>query len=419
MALQRTPISSTKINIQLFKDQALGIGSFGKVCRATYGSLPCAAKLIHETLFDPEAFKLVPPEKEHRLPFKRFEQECEVLHNLRHPNIIQYLGVYEDPDTNLPVLLMELMDVNLTQFLKDSLRQIPFHIQVNICLDIALALSFLHANKVIHRDLSSNNVLLMSNIRAKVTDFGMATLHVGEQGAQFSRTMCPGTDVYMPPEAVEAKPVYKEKIDCFSFGVLIIQILTQRFPAPGNRQVEMEIDHPGLQKGRKVMMTVPEVERRENHISLIDPNHPLLVVALDCLKDLESDRPSAQQICERVAALKESAEYHTESSKDADKELKLESPRDLKQGSGVDESLAHTLREKEELIKAERQENQKLNEVIHLKDETLTAKDKEIEELKKQLANSATTANDKEITATQQQEEQPSQSKKGLLVTIS
>ena len=130
--------------------------------------------------------------RRHRLPFKRFEQECEVLHTLRHPNVIQYLGMYQDPDTNLPVLLMELMDYNLTHFLNTSLQQIPFHIHVNFCLDIALALSFLHANKVIHRDLSSNNVLLISNIRAKVTDFGMATLHVGEQATQFTPYHVPG-----------------------------------------------------------------------------------------------------------------------------------------------------------------------------------------------------------------------------------
>ena len=122
---------------------------------------------------------------------------------------------------------MELMDGNLTHFLNNSLQQIPFHIQVNFCHSIALALSFLHANKVIHRDLSSNNILLISNIRAKVTDFGMATLCVGEQVTRFSRTMCPGTDVYMPPEEVEDKPVYTEKIDCFSLGVLIVKILTQ------------------------------------------------------------------------------------------------------------------------------------------------------------------------------------------------
>ena len=398
MALKQTPPSSAKnIDIQLFKDQTLGIGSYGKVCRARYGGLPCAAKLIHETLFDPEAFKQIAPEKEHRLPFRRFEQECEVLHNLRHPNVIQYLGVYQDPDTNLPVLLMELMDCSLTHFLNHSLQQIPFHIQVNFCHDIALALSFLHANRIIHRDLSSNNVLLISNVRAKVTDFGMATL--GEQATLFSRTMCPGTDVYMPPEAVQDKPVYKEKIDCFSLGVLIIQILTQVFPDPEKRQETMDFSH----KGRKVMMSVPEVERRKNHIDLVNPNHPLLAIALDCLNESESDRPSARQICERVAALKESAEY-TDSIKETDGEGRLESSRD--QGQGVDESLARNLREKEELIEAKRQENLKLQEA-------LAAKQKEIEELKKQIGKIS--AELKDQNTTQQQEKQPSQSEKGLL----
>ena len=56
-------------------------------------------------------------------------------------------------------------------------------------------------------------------------------------------------------------------------------------------------------------MSVPEVECRRNHIDLISSNHPLLVIALDCLNDLESDRPSAQEICEKVSFLKESAEY--------------------------------------------------------------------------------------------------------------
>ena len=52
---------------------------------------------------------------------------------------------------------------------------------------------------------------------------------------------------------------------------------------------------------------IPETERRQNHISRIDPNHALLQVALLCLKDRDVERPSAQQLCERVAALKESA----------------------------------------------------------------------------------------------------------------
>ena len=222
--------------IQLFKDQTLGIGSYGKVCKAKCDDLLCAAKLIHETLFDPTAHQLIAPQREHRLPMRRFEQECEFLSTIRHPNIVQYLGIYRDPDTGLPALLMELMDDNLTHFLENSPQPIPYHIQVNICHDITLALSFLHSNDIIHRDLSSNNVLLIGNVRAKVTDFGMARL--GDQNPQATHltfTMCPGTDVYMPPEAVQDKPVYTEKIDCFSFGVITVQIITQQFPKPGDR----------------------------------------------------------------------------------------------------------------------------------------------------------------------------------------
>ena len=163
--------------IHLFKDQVLGIGSYGKVCKAECDGLLCAAKLLHETLFDPTAQQLIAPQREHRLPMRRFEQECDFLSTLRHPNIIQYLGMCQDRGTpwHLPVLLMELMDDSLTHFLESSQQPIPYHIQVNICHDIALALSFLHSNGIIHRDLSSKNVLLISNVRAKA-DFGMARL---------------------------------------------------------------------------------------------------------------------------------------------------------------------------------------------------------------------------------------------------
>ena len=120
--------------------------------------------------------------------------------------------------------------------------------------------------------------------------------------------MCPGTDVYMPPEAVQDKPVYAEKIDCFSFGVIIIQILTRQFPEPGERRQKVEIHHSGLPQGTlEVHQT--EVDRRQNHISLVSPGHSLLPVALDCLKDTDVERPSARQLCEQVTAMKESHEY--------------------------------------------------------------------------------------------------------------
>ena len=295
-------------SVDLFKDQILGIGSYGKVCKAKCDDLLCAAKLIHETLFDPTAQQLIAPKREHRLPMRRFEQECEFLGTIRHPNIVQYLGIYRDPDTGLPALLMELMDDSLTHFLASSLQPIPYHIQVNICHDIMLALSFLHSNDIVHRDLSSNNVLLIGNVRAKVTDFGMARLgDQNPQATQLTFTMCPGTDVYMPPEAVQDKPVYTEKIDCFSFGVITLQILTREFPKPGDRRKKIQLNQPGLPP--IVEVPISEIERRQNHIGEINPSHTLLQIALDCLKDRDVERPSAQQLCERVAALKEGPQY--------------------------------------------------------------------------------------------------------------
>ena len=301
--VQRIGFKST----QLFKEHSLGIGAFGAVCKAKCDDLVCAAKVIHPSLF-------VPMVQRQRLLMRRFEQECEVLSSIRHPNIILYFGVCQDGDTGLPVLLMELMDDSLTHFLDNSPQPIPYHITVNLCRDIALALSFLHSNNIVHRNLSSNNILLRGNILAKVTDFGMARFR-DAINLHMTCTMIDSTDVYMPPEAVDEKAVYTDKMDCFSFGVVALHILTRQFPNPGAR-VEM-IDDP--QYPRAIKMSVPEIERRQNHIRKVDPNEPLLEIVLDCLKDAESERPSAEQLCKRMAALKKRVQYRERRQDDTDK----------------------------------------------------------------------------------------------------
>ena len=373
MAQQRDRPTGFKTG-QLLKDQTLGIGSYGKVCKAKCDDLLCAAKLIHETLFDPTAQQLIAPQREHRLPMKRFEQECEFLSTIRHPNIVQYLGICRDPDTGLPALLMELMDDSLTHFLESSPQPIPYHIQVNLCHDITLALSFLHSNGIIHRDLSSNNVLLRGNVIAKVTDFGMARL--GDQNPRATRltfTMCPGTDVYMPPEAIQEEPVYTEKIDCFSFGVITLQILSRQFPKPGNRKKRVPISLPGLPSDTIAEVPIPETERRQNHISEIDPNHTLLQVALDCLKDRDAERPSAQQLCERIAVLKEDPQYNDGRSDERDREL-----RSLRQlHSQQIESLQQVIQDKDQTIAMKDQIILQKDQSLREKDETIRQQERE------------------------------------------
>ena len=121
--------------VRLQQDAPLGTGAYGQVCKAMLGELPCAAKLLHSVLIDPNK----PRNRE------LFERECRFLSEIRHPNIVQYLGVAQDPQTGLPILLMELMDDSLTHFLELSETHLPYHVQVNINCDISQALTY-HSN---------------------------------------------------------------------------------------------------------------------------------------------------------------------------------------------------------------------------------------------------------------------------------
>ena len=158
---------------------------------------------------------------------------------------------------------------------------------------------------IIHRDLSSNNVLIIAKRNAKVTDFGMSKL-IEAAPTMTPLTMCPGTLAYMPPEVLREPPRYMKKIDCFSEGVIMIQVCTRLWPEPGPRiQTIQDSRYPiGI-----IEMPVSETERRKNHIDMIDPTHPLLPIAMDCICFQEVKRPSSDELCQRLADLKESTQY--------------------------------------------------------------------------------------------------------------
>ena len=285
-------------DFKIDKSQSLGHGAYGAVYKAKCDLLPAAAKILHPTILDPSD-----PGLERIM--QRFYQECALLEGIRHPNIVQYLGLAVDPESRLPVLLMELLDESLTKLLQRSQRSLPYYVQVDICHDIALAVAYLHWNDIIHRDLSSNNVLIIAGRRAKVTDFGMSKL-AGTAPTMTPLTMCPGTVAYMPPEALEEPPRYTNKLDCFSEGVIMIQVCTRLWPEPGPRT--KAVPFPASPTGM-IQMPVLEPERRKNHIDMIDCSHPLLPIAVDCLSYQEKERPSSEELCQRLDGLKQNAQY--------------------------------------------------------------------------------------------------------------
>ena len=376
--------------------------------RLVCDDLPCAAKILHRTLFQftaPGATSVM----------RKFEQECRLLSAIKHPHIVQYLGTYHDPESRLPVLLMELMDESLTRFLERSREPLPYHTEVNLCHDIALALSYLHSNGIVHRDLSSNNVLLIAGIRAKVTDFGMVKLYdVNRSTAHLTPlTLCPGTMAYMSPEALRDRPVYTDKLDSFSIGVLSVQIMTWQFPDPGDRFKIMEINDPSIPLGT-VQVNVPEVKRRQSHIDLIYPAHLLLPIALNSLKDRDRERPSCHELCGHMSALKASPKYTesvqqsqvntrpTQSANRESREREIQQSQQIRDLHTKDDQL-HTLRnqlrEKEQENQQQRQQILGLRTLLIAKDEQLSGKDhqlqqkevahqQEIQQLRQQLQSS-------------------------------
>ena len=279
-------------SVQILKTDVLGTGSYGTVCKATCDDLTCAAKILHLVAVDGGTTR------------EQFEKECKFLSSIRHPNIVLYLGTSQDQDTNLPALLMELMDESLTRLLERSQCPLPLNREVDVCGDIALALSFLHSNGIIHRDLSSNNVLMIGDSHAKVTDFGMAMLWDTATVGRSSLTKRPGCSVYMPPEA---DSTYSNTLDCFSFGVLIIQVLTRLFPDPSDSFQVVEVNDPKFPNG--IEIRVPEAERRKSHLAQVSADHLLLPLALDCITDKPDKRPSSRELCSRIKEMKSSSVY--------------------------------------------------------------------------------------------------------------
>ena len=349
-------------NVQLLRNDILGSGSYGVVCKAMWGQRLCAAKLLHPFFFQSNDPGIVTTRR-------RFEQECHFLNDMKHPHIVEYLGTYHDPDSGLLALLMELMDESLTHFLEQSQQPLAYNIEVDLCHDIAQALAYIHSKEIIHRDLSGNNVLLLAG-RAKITDFGMSKLFDSNR-RMTPLTMCPGTLVYMPPEALSEPPVYSKKIDCFSFGVLQIQIMTRQFPDPGPavRVVEDSRSPTGTSK-----IPVLDSERRKSHIDLIDLTHTLLPTALGCLSYSEKDRPSAEDLCRQLAAVKEAPRYQLQ--------ILQQGLRTKDQQLQDSQRRTHTLQQ--ELQDSQRR-NQQLTHQVEEKQHTINDKETLLRELNQQL----------------------------------
>ncbi|KAN0036960.1 hypothetical protein ACTFIV_002284 [Dictyostelium citrinum] len=216
-------------DLEFDNDSEGGAGNFGDVKKGLLNETEVAIKFVKKAHC--EAITVC----------DTFYHEVLILSNLRHPNIVQFMAAcikYSEKETYHCIVSEWMSGGNLTQFLMNNhkvLENNP-HLRVKILTDIAKGILYLHKQHIIHRDLTSNNVLLdfkreilpnqiygSSEFTAKVCDFGLSS------NQSESKKLRGGSIHYMAPENLNGSPI-NEKSDIYSFGLLIWQMFSYAPP---------------------------------------------------------------------------------------------------------------------------------------------------------------------------------------------
>jgi len=262
-----------------------GSGAYGAVYKVTVDGVPCIAKRLHDILVDPEV-----PRRQRDAIQQKFHGECMLLSQLRHPNVVHFVGVHYGSNQDMS-LIMECLDTDLARYLA-SQPNIPIEVKLSILLDVSYGLLYLHTHspQIIHRDLTAANILLTIDKRAKLADLGVSKLLDAQTQAAMVQTKAPGTFYYMPPEALKENPKYDEKLDIFSFGHLALYVVNQVFP----EVFEVRITPVVLRE------ETLQILKRRKAIDKMGRNHCLHDVVTKCLQDNSQKRPTTVKLNEML-----------------------------------------------------------------------------------------------------------------------
>ena len=270
------------------EEKQAGHGAYGYVFKVNVNGVERIAKKIHSAYVNQ-----VNPEEKQGITSK-FRAECIILSKLRHPNIVQFVGVHYGRGgmTDL-TLFMECLGSDLDKFLSTR-RNLPLSLKLSILRDISSGLVYLHCEPpVVHRDLTARNILISDRHQAKIADLGMAKLVDIHAQLASSHTQVPGHVYYMPPEALKEKASCTPKSDIFSFGHLALCTVIQEFPKVYNVTMTMDI----LQQG------ISERLKRRRALDVVGEGHCLYPIITECLFDNPDQRPTSRDLNSRLCLL--------------------------------------------------------------------------------------------------------------------
>lgn len=259
-------IDFSELNIK----RKIGEGGFGQVFLGVWNEKEVAIK------------QFIPKEKINiKNILNKFIKEINVISNLRHPNIVLYIGASLNNDKYY-MITEHISNGNLFEFLHNSKKKLfgrlSDNLMMQIAYEIAIAMSYLHSRNITHCDLKSSNILLDQNYHVKISDFGLSRmvniLSLNETKGKF------GTTHWMPPEIMKGKR-YEEASDVFSYGMILWEMLTGKVPYYGMNPNQII----GLVTDCKKIVEVPKVG-----------NYAMRKLIKSCISYFPEKRPSFDRI---------------------------------------------------------------------------------------------------------------------------
>uniref|UniRef100_A0A1J3DRZ1 non-specific serine/threonine protein kinase n=1 Tax=Noccaea caerulescens TaxID=107243 RepID=A0A1J3DRZ1_NOCCA len=281
----------------------LGDGGFGTVY---YGVLKDGRAVAVKRLYE-RSLKRV----------EQFKNEIEILKSLKHPNLVILYGCTSRHSRELLLVYEYISNGTLAEHLhgdRAESRPLCWTVRLNVAIETASALSYLHKSGIIHRDVKTTNILLDENSTVKVADFGLSRLFPMDQ--THVSTAPQGTPGYVDPEYYQCYRL-NEKSDVYSFGVVLAELISSKEAVDITRhRHDINLSNMAVSKIQNDALHElvdpslgfdkdPEVRRRMMSVAEL---------AFRCLQQEREVRPSMDEIVEILRGIKEKEEIRESSS---------------------------------------------------------------------------------------------------------